>query len=488
MPRTLRLLADQAFSRTAGAPLIAGNAIRLLRDAVENYPAWLEAIHNAKRWVHFESYIIYDDEIGRQFADALIARAHDGVRISVLYDWIGGLGATSRKFVRRLERAGIIVRAFNRPRLDQPLGWLSRDHRKVLAIDAEVAFVSGLCVGNAWVGNPAKRLEPWRDTGIEMRGPAVAEVERAFADAWGSTGTPLPADEIPDVHEIAAAGDMAARVIGSQPATAGLYRLDQLVCAIARERLWITDAYFVGTPPYVQAMIAAAADGVDVRLLLPGASDVPAVQPITRAGYRALLEGGVRIFEWNGTMIHAKTAVADSKWARVGSTNLNIHSWMTNWEIDVAIEDERFGARMDAMYEADLKHATEIVIDPRQRVRRASSEPRRRRGIHAWQRQGSARRATAGALRFGNTFGAAVTARRVLGPAEAWTLLYGATLLCLLAFVGIQWPKVIAWPLSLFGLWMALSWLIEAIKMQRNTSAPSSSRAAPRAAPKKKAG
>jgi len=286
---------------------------------------------------------------------------------------------------------------------------------------------------------------------------------------WEAAGGRLPPAEVPHPHQIAAAGDVAARVIATQPATTGLYRLDQLVCALARERLWISDAYFVGTPPYVQALLAAAQDGVDVRLLVPGATDVPLVQPMTRAGYRALLEGGVRVFEWNGSMMHAKTAVADGRWGRVGSSNLNLTSWLGNWELDVAIEDEGFARRMDEVYVADLQNATEIVVDPRHRVRRSApaDEPRRKRGPRRWRRRASAGRAAASALRLGNTFGAVVTARRALGPAEAVVLLYGAASLTVLAIVGWRWPKVLAWPLAVLALWVAASWVIESIRLRQ---------------------
>lgn len=469
-----RLLADQAFSRAAGAPLIGGNAVRLLCDAAENYPAWLDAIRHAQRWIHFECYIVHDDETGQRFADALIERAHAGVRVRLLYDWLGAIGATSRRYVSRLTRAGVEVRAYNPPRLDQPLGWLARDHRKVLAIDGAVAFVSGLCVGDEWTGNPARNLDPWRDTGVEIRGPALADVEQAFADVWATTGPPVPKAELPHPHEIAAAGDVALRVIATEPSTAGLYRVDQLVCALARMRLWITDAYFVGTPAYVQALIAAAGDGVDVRLLVPGATDLPLVQPMTRSGYRVLLDGGVRVFEWNGTMVHAKTAVADARWARVGSSNLNIQSWMGNCELDVAIEDEAFGKLMEEVYEADLRNATEIVLDPRRRVRRVpeptpAATPSKRSGRKGagWSRRGGTRRTAAGALRLGETLGAAITARRALGQAEALTLLYGAAILAVLGAIGLMWPRVLAWPIAIFALWMALSWLLESFRLRR---------------------
>ena len=160
------------------------------------------------------------------------------------------------------------------------------------------------------------------------------------------------------------------RVIAGAPSATGTYRLDLAIASFARRNLWLTDAYFVGTAAYVQALAAAARDGVDVRLLVPGASDIPALSPLSRAGYRPLLQAGVRVFEWNGTMLHAKSAVADGFWTRIGSTNLNIASWLGNYELDVAIEDAKFATMMAKQFEADLTRATEIVLTERNRVRR----------------------------------------------------------------------------------------------------------------------
>lgn len=390
--------------------------MRLLKDAAENYPAWLDAIGRARRFVHFESYIISDDATGAEFADALITRARDGVRVRVIYDWLGAVGKASRRYWARLRAGGVDVRCYNPPRWDSPFGWLSRDHRKSIVVDGEVGFITGLCVGQGWVGNPERRLEPFRDTGVEVRGPAVAEIEQAFADAWAMIGNPIPADEITSRETIAAAGPMAVRVVASVPTTAGLFRVDQLVAALARKRLWLTDAYFGGMTSYVQALRAAALDGVDVRLLLPGASDIPLLTPLSRAGYRSLLQAGVRIFEWKGTMLHAKTAVADGHWARVGSTNLNIASWFGNCELDLVVENESFAGEMEAMYLRDLDYATEVVLNERQKVRaprRSSSSPSRR------GKGSDMGRAAAGVLRLGHTVGAAFTNRRTLEPIEA---------------------------------------------------------------------
>lgn len=221
----------------------------------------------------------------------------------------------------------------------------------MVAVDGLVGFVSGLCASRKWTGDAVRGIGPWRDTGIEIRGPAVADIERAFAQMWAETGMPIPEGELLDAGMDAAAGDAALRVMATIPNIAWLYRLDQLIAAMARETLWLTDAYFVGVAPYVQALRAAALDGVDVRLLVPGASDLPGLSALSRSGYRPLLEAGIRAFEWSGVMLHAKTAVADCRWARVGSSNLNIASWMGNFELDIAVEDRTVAAAMQDMYE-----------------------------------------------------------------------------------------------------------------------------------------
>ena len=465
-PTPLRLLAEQAFSRAAGAPLVGGNAVRILKDAAENYPAWLAAIRAARHRIFFENYIVADDHVGREFVEALAAKARAGVRVYALYDWLGALGAARGAFWRPLIEAGGAVRCFNPPRLDSPFAWLTRDHRKMIAVDGEVGYVSGLCVSRKWEGNPARCIDPWRDTGMEVRGPAVADIEAAFAEVWGVTGAPLPPTELSDRAQLASPGEVMLRVLATVPNLAGLYRLDQLIAAMATRTLWLTDAYFVAISPYVQALRAAAFDGVDVRLLVPGASDLPMLSRLSRTGYRALLEAGIRVFEWNGPMLHAKTAVADGRWARIGSTNLNIASWISNYELDVAVEDERLAHEMEAMYEQDLARSTEIVLGARRRVQaavRVHREHRHHRGT------GSASRAAAGALRIGNTVGAAITNRRVLAPTEAGIMKGVAVGFLALAAVGIFWPAAIAWPLVALAGWMGVSLLIRARKLGRQS-------------------
>jgi len=441
--------------------------VRLLRDARENYPAWLEAIGSARKTIYFESYIIHADEIGHQFANLMCAKAREGVRVRLIYDWFGARGVSSWGFWRRLRQAGVEVRCFNRPQLDSPLGWLSRDHRKAITVDGRVGFVSGLCVGESWVGNARRGIEPWRDTGVAIEGPGVFELEQAFAAMWATLGTDVPPDDlISDSTLISTAGEMALRVVPTLPGKAGLYRVDQLIAAMAQQSIWLTDAYFFGTVNYVEALSAAARDGVDVRLLLPRTSDIPLVRSMSRVGYRALLEAGVRIFEWKGSMLHAKTAVADGRWARVGSTNLNIASWMGNCELDVIVEDETFARAMEEMYLDDLNNSTEIVLGAKHKV-----HPVERRGPKIPQigaARGSAGRAASGVLAVGSTVGAAFTSQQMLGPAEIPALTIAAATLCGLAAIAFHWPRAISIPVAFIAGWMAVTLLLRILRMYWN--------------------
>lgn len=465
MTRRHGLLA-QAFDRTAGAPLVGGNAVRLLRDAAENYPAWLAAIAAAERYVYFSNYIIRDDAAGSMFAEALLARARAGVPVRLVYDWLGNRWGSSRRLWRRLRDGGVEVRCHNPPRLASPIGWLERDHRKLLAVDGRVAYVSGLCVGDEWVGHPAQGIDPWRDTGVEIRGPALADVETSFAEVWASLGPPLSAGERRPRQAIPPAGDVRVRIVASTPGAGALLRVDQLVAAAARRTLWLTDPYFMGIPSYVEALRAAARDGVDVRLLVPGASDNPLLRPLSRAGFAPLLEAGVRIFEWKGPMLHAKTAVADGRWARVGSTNLNVASWIGNHELDALVADERFAGEMERMYEDDLAQTTELLLRSR-RARQHRKRPHRRATHRVGSSEGSAGRAVTGAVRIGHAVGAAITERRALMLLGPKVMVSAGTLLLALGAMALLWPRLVAVPLALVASWLGAALLGRAAAVAR---------------------
>lgn len=448
----LRARADQVFRRSAGAPLVGGNQVRVLRDARENYPAWEQAIEQAKRSIHIDMYIIHNDPVGRRFVDLLAARARAGVRVRLLYDWFGcGFGPLLGLF-RPLIKAGGEAIPNNPPRITAALGWMWRDHRKYICIDGTTTYVAGLCVGRMWVGRPEKKQDPWRDTGIEIIGPSTAHGERLFADSWASSGGQIDLSSLPVESAIPAAGTVNLRFIDTEPFAATLLRVDLLVAAMARKRLWIADAYFIGHGPYVRALQQAAADGVDVRLLLPQGSDVGWTVPVSRTLYRTLLESGVRLFEWNGSMMHAKTAVADSQWARVGSTNLNLNSWVGNWELDVAIEDQAVAQTMEAYYEEDLDNSTEIL----------STSSRRARGRREHSPSGTtraARRAIRTATGVSHSIGAAVLGTRQLEAWESAPLLTIGLLLLVLGALALRWPRVMALPFAIFAIWIGLTFV-----------------------------
>ncbi len=457
-PDDLRL--ERAFSRIADSDLRHGNAVALLRDAKENYPAWLEAIRTAEHVIHFENFIITDDDTGGLFAEALMERARAGVRVRVLYDWLGSTTRALPRFWNRLRQAGVEVRVFNPPRLTNPF-FIRRNHRKLITVDGRIGFVSGLCISDNWEGKGDN--EPWRDTGLSLEGPVVADLDSAFAESWALAGLPIPRDELKEPGQIPPAGTVAARVICGQPGMFRTYRLDQFAAATAQRNLWLTDAYFVATTSYVQALGEAARDGVDVRLLVPGSSDVPALQPIVRAGYRSLIEAGIRVYEWNGPMLHAKTAVSDGRWARVGSTNLNLASWATNWELDVVVKGEPFAEAMEAMYLEDLANATEIVPGWQSR-RRQAKNMRSRRSIR--YKKGGVRRLAAGALALSGSIGNAVGSRSLTATEASSVAIIGFALLALAVLITV-FPVLIVSPIVIALAWLGIALLIRAFRLKR---------------------
>ncbi len=458
----LRTLADQSFNRASGAPLVAGNHVDVLRDAAENYPAWERAIREARHTIHVEMYIVHRDDTGRRFVNLLAERARAGVTVRVVYDWFGcGFGPALGLF-QPIADAGGDVRVFNPPSLTAVLGWVRRNHRKLIVCDGRIAFISGLCIGRMWEGRPEKNQMPWRDTGLAITGPAAAQAEQSFADSWRLTGGVIDLATLPDPATVPAAGPVSLRIIRTEPFTASLLRVDLAVASMARRRLWITDAYFIGHGPYLEALRRASADGVDVRLLLPRGSDVGWIVPVSRTLYRALLEAGVRIFEWNGTMVHAKSAVADSRWSRVGSTNLNLNSWIGNWELDVAIDDEPTAKTLEAHYLADLEQSTEILLDPRRRPRAGTAGPPPRRG-----RAGQRVVRTVSGL--GRSLGAAITGNRPLEDFEYPPLLGFGGLLILLGLLAFFQPRALAWPFAFLVGWWGVTLIVEATQLWRRS-------------------
>lgn len=459
MEQPLDILARLSFGRVADAIRYEGNAVFLQRDGTEAFPVWLDAIAKAERSVLFENYIIRDDAVGRSFAEALSAAAARGVRCRLLYDWLGCVQRTPGRFWRRLAAAGVEVRSYNPPRIGNPLILGNRDHRKLLCVDGAVAFTGGLCVGREWVGRPERNIPPWRDTAIEIRGPGAGGLAATFADSWRAAGGQFGEEEFPP-EETGPGGDVGVWVVPGRPEGMGLYRLEQLVADLVQRSLWLADAYFVATTGYVRALTGAAQAGADVRLLVPGATDNLVVRALSRAAYRPLLEAGVRIFEWNGPMMHAKTAVADGCWSRIGSSNSNLASWATNRELDVVIQDTGLAAQMEAMYETDLGESTEIVL--------RSGRVRPSEGHARPSRRSASSRLLAGAVGLGSAVGATLSRHRTLDASEARVIGLAGGLLLLVAALGLTMPGLLAYPLGAAAAWVAGVLLTRAWRLYRD--------------------
>jgi cardiolipin synthase len=469
---------ERVFKRVSDAPLREGNRLSLLKNGPQTYNEWLEEIGRAKKWIHLENYIFKADRVGRRFAEALKEKVAEGVSVRAIYDWYGSK-ATPGSLWRELRAAGVDVRVFNRFSLSAPLEAFLRDHRKTLAVDGEYGSVGGVCIADQWVEVSPETGLYYRDTAVGFRGPAVADLERAFAGVWDRSGKePLPTEERPGVEQIELAGEEAARLVIQEPGKMRIARMLQIVAAAARERLWIADAYFMAGPNLNQALMSTARDGVDVRLLLPATNDLPMVGTISRAGYRQLLQSGVRIFEYGGPMMHAKTTVADGWSSRIGSTNLNVTGLLTDWEIDLVIESRPFGAKMEEMFEEDLADSREMRLGYSARRPRAIPErriaPAKRRvplGSGGSGSGGSGSRAVATVAR---AAGAAFREggedlqryERTVGIATSASLL-GTALL------GGRFPRLLAWPLAAAAGLVGVSGLM---RILRQPTSPKESR------------
>jgi cardiolipin synthase len=452
---------DRALGRASDAPLRAGNRLTLLRNGPETFEEWHEEIGRAEKWIHLELFQFEDDRVGRRFAEVLTQKVREGVRVRVLYDWMGSF-LVSHSFWRELRGAGVEVRVVNPPAIGSPLRVLERDHRKLLAVDGRYASTGGVSVADLWLERSSETGLPYRDTSVGVRGPAVADLERAFAGVWnlsgGPSGAPLPREELPVASEILKAGEQDVRIIVQEPGKMRVLRTLELLTSAVEARMWIADAYFLSMMTLTRGLLSAARDGVDVRILVPtpATNDQPPVGTLSRAGYRQLLEAGVRIFEYGGPMMHAKTTVADGTFCRVGSTNLNLAGLVTNWEIDLFAQDTDFGARMERMFEEDLDDAREVILEsrgpgrnPRPRPESPATKPERRAQRRPRE---AAPRALATATRLGRT-AFEMTSREGLRRHERSVVAAVAGAALAAGLAGARFPKVLAWPLAaLLGL------------------------------------
>lgn len=367
----LHLAVEEAI---VGSPLVVGNKVVLLQDGPATYQAMFTAIGNAKDHINMETYIIEDDEVGNRFADALIEKQAEGVQVNLIYDSVGSIN-TPREFFKRLTASGIQIMEFNpiNP-LTARKGWdvNQRDHRKLLIVDGQSAFLGGINISSVYSGgsfSPRSRQRPegkapWRDTQVQVDGPVVGEFQKLFLATWEKQkGKPLaPRDYFP---QLANKGKEVVRAIGSSPDEPYSLIYATLLSAIggAETSVHLTNAYFVPDPQLLAALKDAAQRGVDVKIILPSYTDSGLVFHAGRSYYTELLSAGVKLYERRGALLHSKTALIDGVWSTIGSTNLDWRSFLHNDEVNAAILGQEFGAQMQAMFDADLAASTPITLE-----------------------------------------------------------------------------------------------------------------------------
>jgi cardiolipin synthase len=356
--------------RIAAADVSSDNRVRLLRDGPATFEAMLELIEEARTSVALESYIFRSDEVGKRFGDALTRAVARGVSARLILDWVGARG-TSRGFIRQLQRAGVDVQVFNRPGFRPWFGLVPRDHRKLLVVDERIGITGGVGIGREWTtGVLKKHRSRWRDTAVVIEGPAARDMVAAFENMWRRTvgrerrgshrflrRAARGAHLDPSTHTPALVG-----IVEGEPLRLRVSRALQIQAISAERSIWIATAYFAPSPSEVEALNGAARDGVDVRILLPSRSDHPWVSLLARRYYRRLLTNGVRLWEWQGEMMHAKTSVIDGRWVRIGSTDFNPLGVAINYELDAVIEDPALGEEAEQMFLADLESSKEVGL------------------------------------------------------------------------------------------------------------------------------
>jgi cardiolipin synthase len=370
--KALAALEEQA----TGVPLIAGNKVTLLFDGPATMREMMAAARAAASSINLETYIFDQDQIGIEFADLLIEKQRQGVAVNIMVDAVGAL-ATPAAFFDRMRVAGIRVVVFNPVNPAKAKGkWdvNNRDHRKLMVVDGRIAFTGGINISSTYANSSLFRSKArpdqvdgakvgWRDTHIKIEGPAVAPLQYSFVNLWvQQEGGELPkADYFPALTPV---GDKILRVLATTPdGDSDIYKSLVVAMNEARKSIHVTSAYFVPDQQIVDALVSAAKRGVDVKLVLPGVSDHGMIRYAGQAFYDQLLAGGVKIFELQIAVLHAKTAVIDGAWSTIGSANIDRRSFIHNYELNVVVIDPAFGLAMESAFNEDLRDSKEVTLE-----------------------------------------------------------------------------------------------------------------------------
>jgi len=347
-------------ARVTGLHTMPGNEVLLMVEDLQAFEAIESALESAEKTIWSEYYLVRNDETGRRFLDCLARKARQGVEVRLIYDAVGSRGIDPER-LKSIEDAGGFVSAF------LPLNPFSRrwslhlrNHRKLVIIDGQTAFTGGMNVGDEYSGRgrASGRLH-YRDTHLELRGPAVADLEQVFVEDWA-----FATDEIVEIrHALPAprgAADVTIIPSGPDQAINASGMLYFALITAARQRVYLTCPYFLPDQSTVTALTSAALRGVDVRIMLPLKCDVPLVGPAARAYYASLVNAGVRIFEYRPSMHHAKTVAIDGTWAIVGSANVDFRSFRLNFELSALVRDPEFVGLLETAFLEDQVSSREI--------------------------------------------------------------------------------------------------------------------------------
>ncbi|HTY21277.1 MAG TPA: cardiolipin synthase [Geobacteraceae bacterium] len=354
-----------------GSVLINGNRIKLLVDGPETYDAIFKAIKSAEQSINMETFIFEDDEMGRKLAELFLEKHAAGVQVNLIYDSVGSLN-TPASFFQRLRDRGINVVEFNpiNPLKAQKKWRVTlRDHRKILVVDGKLAITGGVNISHVYSSrfygeHEGEAQFPWRDTDIQVEGPAVAELQKIFFRGWTrQKGPPIPEKEY--FPKLKKAGTDLVQVVASKPGESGRSTFIMYISAVmfAEKSIHLTSSYFVPEKQMIKALRDAARSGVDVKIIVPQQSDEMMAIYAGRYYYDELLEAGVRLYERRNAILHAKTAVIDGVWSTVGSTNLDYLSFYNNFEVNTVILGRDFAAEMEKVFARDLEESEPISLE-----------------------------------------------------------------------------------------------------------------------------
>jgi cardiolipin synthase len=351
----------RAAGGAAGQPTTYDNTVDLYQNGDEIFPPMLEAIANARSTVHFSTYVFWDGTIPDTFADAFSAAAQRGVTVRVVVDSEGS-SPMKKAVAERMRSAGVHVSWFHRARWYDWARYNRRTHRRLLIIDGNVAFTGGVGIADEWSGH-AQSAKHWRDTHVRVTGPAVTALQSAFLDNWNTCENELllHARDFPTQPET---GNIAVVAVVSTPAngTSPAQRVIAACVAAAERSLLITNPYFIPTRGFRHALAAAVKRGVRVQVVMPGPyHDQPIVRRASRHTWRTLVGNGVELYEYQSTMIHAKTLVVDDMVFHVGSINFDPRSFSLNAEAGIIAADRDLATRMSTVFSEDVRQSTRVT-------------------------------------------------------------------------------------------------------------------------------